>query len=394
MSTFEVKVYRLNIEPHPNADALELCRVGDYVSCVLKDQFKTDDLGVYIPEASIVPNWLIEKLGLVGKLAGAQHNRVKAVKLRGIVSQGLILPMDIYPFHMFGLEGDPLPDQKGLSVGVSSQEVNGVVTTKYAPEGTDVAEFLGITKWEPPIPTHMSGEVYNGFGYTIKYDVENIKKYPSTFTDGEEVVMTEKAHGTWCCYGYNRNFIENNGYVITSKGLSGQGLCFMLNEANKDNLYIRTLATTKVITERCIEEDVISRGLDYFDGQTFYILGEVFGPVQDLTYGFTTPQFRVFDIYVGEPGGGYYLNYDQLTTCCKSLEVEIVPLLYRGPYGKDKLIEMTNGKETISGKSLHIREGIVIKPVIERYHTAIGRIQMKSVSDDYLLRKGNVTELT
>lgn len=46
MATFEAKVYRLTIEEHPNADALELAVVGDYRSIVRKGQFKTGDLGV------------------------------------------------------------------------------------------------------------------------------------------------------------------------------------------------------------------------------------------------------------------------------------------------------------------------------------------------------------
>ena len=66
MATFEAKVYKLKIEEHPNADALELAVVGDYRSIVRKGQFKTGDLGVYIPEAAVCPDWLIRELGLEG----------------------------------------------------------------------------------------------------------------------------------------------------------------------------------------------------------------------------------------------------------------------------------------------------------------------------------------
>jgi RNA ligase (TIGR02306 family) len=95
MSTFEVKVRKITIEPHPDADLLEIGKVDDYNVVVGKGQFKTGDLVVYIPEASVVPDWLIERLGLVGKLAGSKHNRVKAVKFRGCTSQGLIVPLII-----------------------------------------------------------------------------------------------------------------------------------------------------------------------------------------------------------------------------------------------------------------------------------------------------------
>lgn len=62
-------------------------------------------------------------------------------------------------------------------------------------EGDVVTDFLGITKWEPPIPVHMAGEVWNAHGMTLKYDVENFKKYPNVLNEGEHVVMTEKIHG-------------------------------------------------------------------------------------------------------------------------------------------------------------------------------------------------------
>lgn len=100
MAEFETKVYKLTIEEHPNADRLELARVGDYHSIVLKDQFKTGDLGVYIPTGAIVPEWLIKRLGLwddekeKGKLAGKDGNRVKEIRLRGQLSEGLIYPVE------------------------------------------------------------------------------------------------------------------------------------------------------------------------------------------------------------------------------------------------------------------------------------------------------------
>ena len=69
MSEFEVKTYPVIIERHPDADLLELARIGDYYSIVLKGQFQTGDTCAYIPEASIVPDSLIAKMGLEGKLA-------------------------------------------------------------------------------------------------------------------------------------------------------------------------------------------------------------------------------------------------------------------------------------------------------------------------------------
>jgi len=112
------------------------------------------------------------ELGLEGKLAGSKHNRVKAVRLRGALSQGLVYPVR---------DGCI----RGREVGV----------------GDDVTDLLEVVKYEPPIPIAMQGEVRPTFGATPHYDIENIKKYPDEFQDGEPVVVTEKLHGSWCCLG-------------------------------------------------------------------------------------------------------------------------------------------------------------------------------------------------
>ena len=59
MSSFEVKVYAADIRPHPNADAIELCHIGGYRSIVAKDTIRHGDPVAYIPEASVLPPWLI-----------------------------------------------------------------------------------------------------------------------------------------------------------------------------------------------------------------------------------------------------------------------------------------------------------------------------------------------
>lgn len=188
MSTFEVKIYKLTIEEHPNADAIELARVGDYRSIVRKGQFQTGDLAAYIPEGSIVPDIWIERLGLVGKLAGSKRNRVKAVRLRGAVSQGLIVPIE-FRKKIMDQDTNEFTDEYILA------SLGDLGAGHVVHEGDDVTELMGVTKWEPPIPTQMAGEVFNAFGKTIHYDIENIKKHPDILEEGEIVSITEKIHG-------------------------------------------------------------------------------------------------------------------------------------------------------------------------------------------------------
>lgn len=261
----------------------------------------------------------------------------------------------------------------------------------YVSVGDDVAEQLGIVKYEPEIPAHMNGEVCNVFGHTLKFDIENIQKYPNVLTDGEEVIMTEKLHGTWTGFGFdpsmNHDEVLLKGTIITSKGLSEQGLAFKWNEANRNNLYVSMFKTLMLDTD--IWHSVTY--MAYTNGYPIYILGEIFGPgVQDLNYGLKEKQFRAFGIYIGEPGQGRFLDFSDFKDTCSLFGIDIVPVLYQGPFSMDTAEQHRDGKDSITGA--HIREGIVITPVKERNDITVGRVCLKMVSPNYLLRKGNTTE--
>lgn len=352
MAKFQVLVERLEIFPHPNADRLEYARVGDYHSIVLKGQFQTGDLAAYIPEQAIVPEAILEELGLTGRLAGSNKNRVKAIRLRGLLSQGIVYPAKL-----------------GWALG------------------QDVTEELEIVKYEPPIPTAMAGEVWPaGQDRCIKYDIENFKRYPNVLDDGEPIVIAEKIHGTWCQLGIVPASLahdEHGQLCVSSKGLASKGLLFMPDALkNEFNLYLR-VARQLGFLERFADVDA-----------PLFVLGEVFGAgVQDLGYGASvgsdeTLGFRVFDVYEGSPGQGKYLGDSALEAFCSEHGFERAPVLYRGPFSKETLLALTDGEETVSGEAKHIREGVVVRPAIERRHPALGRVQLKSVSADYLLRKG------
>ena len=362
MATFEVLVLPVKIEPHSNADSLEIARIGDYRSIVRKGDFKDGDLVAYIPEGAVCPDVLIEQMGLAGRLAGADKNRVKAVKLRGVLSQGLCLRA-----------------REGWL------------------QGQNVMEELGIHKYEPIVPVGFQGELMSvGGSRTLGYDIENCKRYPEVFKDGEEVVICEKLHGTFCLAGImsdtqrlNNTEDDDAFLVIASKGVAAKGLAFKLHaEANLNNLYVRT-ATKLNLVEGCYN----AFGTD----DSVFVLGEILGPgVQDLTYGLVEPEFRIFDIYIGNPGEGRFLGELELDKACKKLAIPRVPVLYRGPYSKEVLDIWTNGKETVSGQSSHVREGVVIRTSEERLALSdlpcYDRCQLKSVSEGYLLRKGEGTE--
>ena len=271
---------------------------------------------------------------------------MKAVKLRGALSQGLV-----YPVRDGAIRGQP--------VGI----------------GDDVTELLELVKYEPPIPIAMQGEVRPVFGATPHYDIENIKKYPDEFRDGEPVVVTEKLHGSWCCLGWH----PEHGEIVTSKGMADRGKALFLNDANANNLYVRTWYAHE-------EAFNAARAKVAEPEQAFYVLGEVYGRgVQDLHYGEPNPAFAVFDAYLGEPGKGRYLAFAELREALGPL-FPLVPVIYEGSFGTSTLAELTDGRTSM--KADHIREGVVVRPLEERESAEFGRVVLKSVSGDYLTRRG------
>ena len=357
MSVFKVEVVKLHIAPHPDADVLELAQVGGYVAVVRKGEFRTGDLAVYIPEGAVVPTEILARMGLEGKLAGPQKNRVKAARLRGVLSQGLV-----GSFKALGIE---------------------------AREGDDVAERLGITKYEPPTPVALGGEVFNaGRELTLDFDVQNWKSYPDILREGEYVIFTEKLHGTCTIIAvlpykdaHPEAFGEKKNILIMSKGLGAKGLVFKNNERNANNLYVRA---TRGLVARI---DEVLRDTQEAPMVPVFILGETFGPgVQDLTYG-KEVGFRVFASAYGYRGDQHYCNWDFVEKSLRLLfKYETVPILYRGPFSETVMREYTDGRTTMGAE--HIREGIVMVPAVERTDPSLGRVCLKSVSEAYLTRKG------
>ena len=356
MSEVSVPVVTIRgIEHIPGADAIELAVIGDYRSVVRKGQFQPGDVVAYIPEASVLPESLIADLGLEGKLAGGQKNRVKAMKLRGCLSQGLL-----YRGELIG----------GLEVG------------------DNAAHRLAITKYEPTIPSHMAGEVANLYGMTLPFDIENFKRYPDAIEEGESVEFTEKLHGTFCgvtiAPGLDHPDMIDGDTLVYSKGLGARGLVFKDNEANAGNLYMQTIKSSGVIAK--IKRD--------FPRAALTILGEIYGDgVQDLRYGRRDKGFALFEVYWGAPGVGEYAPRALVAGFCRELGIPRVPVLYSGPFSRSVMRDFTDGK-TVAGDGAHIREGIVITPTFERRDPDIGRVILKSVSGAYLLRKGGTTEFS
>ncbi|MEU4727564.1 RNA ligase (ATP) [Streptomyces sp. NPDC023588] len=353
MSTLRVTVEELTVHEHPNADALELAQVGLYRAVIAKGAYRTGDFALYIPEQAVLPPELIEELGLTGRLAGGSADRVKAVRLRGELSQGLVC---------------------------RPRALADVDLEQAAEEGRDFAESLGITKWSPPVPTTMNGEVEAAADLMPWVDIENLQRYPHLFEPGEPVVLTEKLHGTACLFTY---VVHGERAIVSSKGFGSKGLALKEDERN---VYWRAVRGHGL---RAVAAALAAR----LGASRVGIFGEVYGAgVQDLTYGTnvrtadTPPGYAVFDVSAEIDGQVRWLDPAAVLL---DGELPLVPRLYEGPYALDTVLELASGRESVSGRGLHLREGVVIRPATERYSPVVGgRAIAKAVSPAYLTRKG------
>lgn len=377
MSTLKVTLERLRILPHPNADALELAEVGLYRAVVRKGEYKTGDYALYIPEQALLPAELVEELGLTGRLAGPEKNRVKAVRLRGELSQGIVCRPASVALDWNNDDGRRFLAELGQQMG----------------DSRDFAEELGITKWEPPIPVGMAGDVEAAPHLLRWIEIENIKRYPTMFEPGEEVVATEKIHGTCFLLTYD---VEEDKILVSSKGMGGKNLALKESDSN---LYWRAA--------RQYDLPAVARQLaDTYNVIRVGLYGEVYGKgVQDLHYGRDAGHddrlgFALFDVML-QPKltPAYFIDAEFFTLKMRNTEFLVrgilptAPVLYHGPYDYELLAKLAEGKETISGRELHVREGLVVRPRQEARSEETGSRKIaKFINPDYLTRGGGATE--
>lgn len=321
-SSHKVEIVPVKLEPHPNADSLSIVNVYGFTVCVRTDDWTNREIGAYIQPDSVVPNTpQFEFLG--------GNNRIRVKKLRGVVSMGMLIPAP---------EGSKI--------------------------GDDVAELLGITHYEPPIKFppnsnkgHESEPAPIGV-YAPKYDIENLLRYHHLFEIGEPVIVTEKIHGA------NARFVYHDGRIW----------CGSKNEWKKQidgNIWWEALKQNPNVEQFC----------KCYPGNVVY--AEVFGNVQSLRYGANAGQYfiRVFDIM--RKDNGDWLDYETLTDCAKDYDFKLAPNFGIHAFSMEKMRELAEGNTTIAGAN-HIREGIVIRPIVERTTTEIGRLQLKLISNEYL----------
>lgn len=363
----------LDIQPHNNAERLEVATVYGFQVIVSKGRYKIGDKAVYVPIDSILSEKLEKILFPEDSKIKLNNSRVRQIKIRGLASQGMLINPD---------------------------EIASLVNPAYLKDEQDLKLILNVKKYEPPVKTvnlnsgpkgqrnkkheHPLFHKYNG--------LDNIKWFPNKFNEQTEVVIQEKLHGTNARASV-MPFVGNSllkKIKIFLKLAPATENCYGSN-----NVEISAKSTYKGFYGEDVYGKVLS-GIDVFSklklGESAF--GEIVGPgiQKGYSYGLKEHKFVLFDVKVLQADGTQvWLSPDEVEAFAKERGFDFVPVLYKGPFNKELAYSMSKGRSEFNDKSEKVREGIVIKSAKE-YSIGGNKQALKWVSEEYLADTSNTDD--
>jgi RNA ligase (TIGR02306 family) len=319
-----------NIVPIEGAEAIEKATVLGWQLVIRKGEFKIGDLCVYFEIDSVLPN------KPEFELIRAKTNRIKTIKLRGQISQGICFPLSVLPNDVEVLED------------------------------MDVTELLGVTKFEPPIPANLTGEVKGLFpSFMPKTDETRVQVL-------EELLR--KHEGTLCYIAEKLDGSSTTFYLKDEEfGVCSRNLDLLFNESN---------SMWKFAIENDLERKLKSLG------KNIALQGEIIGEgIQKNKYkqrGQSVYFFNVFDI-----DSYSYLSLNEVKILLEELGLNMVPIVdenYLLESSINAIIEKSQMKSVLNKDT--IAEGIVIRPLEEKMDKYImqGRISFKAINPNFLIK--------
>jgi len=349
------------IRPIEGADAIELAVVDGWNVVVAKNVgHKVGDKVVYCEIDSFLPireEFEFLRKSSYKKMGDQEGFRLKTIRLRGTISQGLILPYSIIPIAQFATAYD-------------------------LPEGMDVSEMLKIVKYDPPIPAQLAGKVKGNFpGFLRKTDEERCQNLSSEYqrwrTNPElSFYVTEKLDGSsFTCY------LKDGQFGVCSRNLElaepepfvpGMEMCGDgIERPRQENTF------WKVVREMKIREKLEKACQEL--GRNLCIQGEIYGSgIQGNPYnikGQTLRLYNIFDIDSQE----YFGLPMFLATAEIDLEIPTVPVLemhFELPETIEDLLAYAESKSVLNKDTE--REGVVIRSLDRK-------ISFKAISNKFLL---------
>lgn len=349
-----------HIKPIPDADAIECAIVdGGWPVVVKKGEYQVGDVAIYLEIDSWVPYELAPFLSRgqePREYNGVKGERLRTVKLRGQVSQGLLIKLSDVPRQFYAVVNDETGEAYYMD------EVEWQV-------GEDLTEELRIQKWEPPIPAQLQGQMKGAFPHFVpKTDQERCQNLRAEiFEDhrGELYEVTVKLDGSSTTI-----YVKDSEVNVCSRNIN---LC----ETEGNSFW-------KVAREQNIVEPL----LQVFDkhGTEYALQGELIGEgIQGNPEKLKGQRFYLFDVYnitdgcYLEPGERYAL-LDQLKML--GADVEHVPVL-------DPRLDVTGTFYTVDDL-VNFAEGTSLNPQIQRegvvFKSLTSDFTFKAISNSYLLK--------
>jgi RNA ligase (TIGR02306 family) len=327
------------LRPIEGADMIELATVGGWNVVVGKDVgHKVGDKVVYCEIDSFLPirgEFEFLRKSSFKKMGEQEGFRLKTIKLRGQVSQGLILPISVLNPPDTNIYVEPF-------------------------EGLDVTEMLGIVKYEPPIPAELSGKVKGQFpSFLRKTDEERIQNLTKEFEEWKyqskhQFYVTEKLDGSSATFYYNNNefgVCSRNLELLETEGNTFWKVAREMDLENKLSKYGRNIS---------LQGELIGEGIQ---GNPYKIKG------QKVMF------FNVFDIdeQQREGLGGFLKVMDNLF-----LEfVPIIDIVFELPESVNEMLKISEGKSKLNSNTE--REGLVVR-------STDTKISFKAISNKFLLK--------
>jgi len=326
------------LNPIVGADAIECATVGGWKVVVKKGEYNVGDLAVYCEIDSWIPTELASFLSK-GKepreFEGIKGERLRTVKLRGQLSQGLLLTI-------------PEDTIKGAGILIG--------------EGLDVTDHLGIVKWELPMNAQLAGMAKGNFPSAIpKTDQERaqnlVGEILAAAQAGTQYEITEKLEGSSMTV-----YLIDGEFGVCSRNLD-------LKETEGNTFW------------QVARRDGIEEKMRTVPGTDFAIQGELIGPgIQGNIYKLTQPEFRVFDVYNITTGS--YLSPQKRRELIRNLGLLHVPVMFvdkdLGVGSVEEILQWAEAKSVMGDINGPEREGIVFKEVN-------GGMSFKAISNKYLL---------
>lgn len=322
------------IRPIPGADAIECATIDGWEVVVKKGEFKEDEMVIYLEIDSWVPHELAPFLSK-GKepreFEGVKGERLKTVRLRGQLSQGLILP-------------------------ISTIQTCQIIRQNFWEVGDDVTELLGIQKWERPIPTQLRGLMKGNFpSFIPKTDQERIQNCKHVLEDREERYEVT---------------IKLDGSSFTAYHRDGEvGVC----SRNLELKETENNAFWQVARKYRVLELLAQEG-------NYAIQGELIGPgIQGNQEKLDDIDMYVFDVFNIDTQS--YLNAWDRYALVDKLKLKHVPILGYNEQAPEDLQAALKYAEGTSLNPAVNREGVVFKSLRNP------ALSFKAISNSWLLKE-------